>query len=318
MVFLFIDIDNTIKLDVVKAMAIVALSIIIYRIGKRYVIPDFKLMFGFASTRWNERLKGHFKGAYKYHNYYLTENSLKTDENSKELASIIHEGYVNPWFAEYYCQLSEDRLPLNMFINWTRSIVEDLLASVNPINHVYGWNNYLHNMDSFSVLLKPNAIELEDFEVAYLWGGVYYWLKCFVSGYNNEELLRRIEEVACQKKYLTPYFMLLKNLANGIEFSYSIDFVKPETISKEKNITSEQTALLWLAIAKQSEGDVRNKKNLAPVIHKITGVGEKSLSLKLCGSFKDEDKKALVDIIGEQMPNLADKILHIEKSNPLP
>ena len=83
-VFPFIEIDNTIKLDVVKAMAIVVLSIIILRLAKRYVIPDFKLMFGFAATRWNERLKGHFKGAYKYHNYYLTENSLKTDENSKE------------------------------------------------------------------------------------------------------------------------------------------------------------------------------------------------------------------------------------------
>ena len=44
-------------------------------------------------------------------------------------------------------------------------------------------------MDSFKILFNPNAIELEDYEVAYLWGGVYYWLKRFVSAYNNEESL---------------------------------------------------------------------------------------------------------------------------------
>ena len=318
MIVSFIDFYDTIQLDVVKAMAIVALPFFFFRIAKRYVIPDFKFMLGFAETRWNERLKSHFKGEYKYHNYYLTENSLKSDKDAKEFASILHDGYVNPWFADYYNQLSEDRLPLNMFINWTRSIVEDLLASVNPINHLYGWNNYLHNMDSFKVLFNPNTIEFDDYEIAYLWGGVYYWLKRFVAGFNNDELLCRIEEVACKKKYLTPYFLLFKNLTNGIEFSYSIDYPKAETVSKEKSITSEQTALLWLAIAKQSEGEVKNKKKLAPTIHKLTGVGEKSIEQKLCGIFKDNDKRALANIVEEQMPNLANKILNIEKSTPLP
>jgi hypothetical protein len=76
--------------------------------------------------------------------------------------------------------------------------------------------------------------------------------------------------------------------------------------------------LLWLAIAKQSEGEVKNKKKLAPTIHKLTGVGEKSIEQKLCGIFKDNDKRVLANIVEEQMPNLANKILNIEKSTPLP
>lgn len=314
----FIDFNNTLILDVAKAAAIVVLPLAFYRIVKKSIIPDFKLMLSFASSRWYERLKGHFRGEYKYHNFYLTENSLKSDEKARKLASILHDGYVNPWFAEYYCKLSEDRLPLNVFVNWTRSIVDDLLSSVNPINHLYGWNNYLHNMDSFKILWSPDIIDFEDYEVSYLWGGVYYWLSCLTPDFSNDALLNRIEKVACQKKYLTPYFMLFKNLALGIDFLYSINFTKPEEIPTAKNITSEQTALLWLAIAKQSEGDVKNKKKLAPMIHKLTGVGEKSLEQKLCGVFKDEDKNALANILRDQMPNLANKILYIEKSSPSP
>lgn len=314
MVISYVDIYNTIMLDVVKAMAIIALPYFFIR----YFVPDFKLLLGFAASRWHEKLKGRLKGDYKYHNYYLTEKSLKSDENAKELASILHDGYVNHWFDDYYCRLSEDRLPINVFVNWTRTIVEDLLACVNPRNHVYGWNNYLHNIDSFKILFYPDFIDFEDYEVTYLWGGVYYWLKRLTPDFNDEDLLQRIEEVACQRKYLTPYFLLFKNMADGIKFSYSTNYTKPENTSVERTITSEQTALLWFAVAKLSEGDVKNKKKLAPVIHKLTGVGEKSLSIKLCGDFKDEDKHALISIVGEHMPNLADKIRNIEKSHPLP
>ena len=44
----------------------------------------------------------------------------------------------------------------------------------------------------------------------------------------------------------------------------------------------------------------------------------KSIEQKLCGIFKDNDKRALANIVEEQMPNLANKILNIEKSTPLP
>ncbi|MBR2291563.1 MAG: hypothetical protein IJ868_04535 [Prevotella sp.] len=300
--------------DIIIVLAIIVMPFVLIRV----LLPDMKLLANFANAKYGGTVKQRLTGEFEYHHYYLTENSLKQEKNAREFAAILHTGYVDSWFGDYYCNLSEEHLPLNIFVNWTRTIVEDLLSSVNPINHVCGWDNYLRNTDSFNPLLRKGDIYFENYEIAYLWGGVYYWLHCLTPGFNNEGLLRQIEEVACRKKYLSPYFLLFKNMANGIEFEHSMTFMPLEKASQTRPITSEQTALLWLAIAKLSEGEVKNKKNLAPVIHNLTGVGEKSLALKIVGAFKDEDKKALTDIVEEQMPNLADKILHIEKSNPLP
>ena len=314
MLLSYVKVDYLLILDV----SLVIIFILMPYVFIRFLLPDFKLLFGITSTRYRGILRKRFLGDYSYHNYYLTEKSLKTDKNAQKIASVLHAGYVNSWFDDYYYNLSEEHLPIHVFVNWTRTIVEDLMSSVNPINHVQGWDNYLHNMDSLKAILQPKSIIFEDYELAYLWGGVYYWLKCFVTNLNNDDLLHQIEKVACRKKYLTPYFLLFKNMADGVENTFSLDFVMTGNPPSEKHITSEQTALLWLAIAKLSEGDVKNKKKLAPIIHQLTGVGEKSLELKICGIFKDEDKSVLTNIIGEQLPNLADKIRNIEKSNPLP
>ncbi len=284
----------------------------------RVLLSDMRWLAGIATLRYGGSFKKRFLGKYIYHNYYLTEKNLTSDPRAKKIASVIHSGYVNTWYEDYYSNLSEEHLPLNVFVNWTRSIADDLLESVNPINNVKGWDNYLHNPSSFDNIFRQESVIFEDFEQAYIWGGVYYWLKCFAKDFNNELLLNQIEEVACRKKYLTPYFMLFKNMANGIETDYSMSFNCTESNISDKSITSEQTALLWLAIAKQSEGEIKNKKKLAPVIHRLTGVGEKSLAQKLCGVFKDEDKRTLINIIEGQLPNLANKILNIEKSHPLP
>lgn len=301
-------------LYILTPLAIITLVILFFRV----LIPDFLFLASFVSSRHKGKYRKHFLGKYKYQKYYLTEMSLRSDEKAKEFASVLHGGYVNMWYDEYYSILLEERLPLHIFVNWTRSIVEDLMESINPINNVQGWDNYLHNVDSLDTIFQTECIIFEDYELAYLWGGVYYWLKRLTPNFDNESLLNIIEEVACRKKYLTPYFMMFKNMANGIEEEISLNFTSPEKPSSDKQITSEQTALLWLAIAKQSEGEVKNKKKLAPVIHKLTGFGEKSLELKICGTFKDEDKNALTTILGEQLPHLADKIQNVEKSNPLP
>ncbi len=295
-------------------LAIIVMVIICIRI----FIPDFLFLASFLSSRHKGRFGRRFLGKYKYHKYYLTEQSLRTDEKAKEFASVLHGGYVNMWYDEYYSIVLEERLPLHIFVNWTRSIVEDLMESINPIHNVQGWDNYLHNIDSLDTILQTECILFEDYELAYLWGGVYYWLKRLTPNFDNERLLLKIEEVACRKKYLTPYFMMFKNMANGIEEDISINFTSSAKPSFEKQITSEQTALLWLAIAKQSEGEIKNKKKLAPVIHQLTGVGEKSLELKICGTFKDEDKNVLTTIVKDQLPHLADKIQNVEKCNPLP
>ena len=305
-----IDINRMLILDLIQVLVLIIMSFLFFK----YLFPDIKLLAKYAHSRWN----GNNLREYKYQTYYAREKDLKADKNAREYASILHTGYVSSWFEDYCCNLSENRIPLIMFINWTRSIVEDLIVSVNPINRVHGWNNYLHNMDSFSLLFRPNTIEFEDYEISYLWGGVYYWLKRYVPDFNDEKLLQQIEEVACHKKYLIPYFQLFKGLANGVEFYYSIDPYSKDSTSDDKKITASQTALLWYAIAKQTEGDVRNKKKLAPVIHQLTGVGEKHIAQKICGEYKDEDKDTLINILGDLLPNLAYRIRNIEKSNPLP
>ena len=305
-----IDINRMLILDLTQVLVLILMSFLFFK----YLFPDIKFLPKYFQPRRNRKVLRE----YKFKTYYTTEKSLKTDINAKEFASILHTGYVSSWFEDYCCNLSENRIPLIMFVNWTRSIVEDLMVSLNPINRVHGWNNYLHNMYSFNLIFHPNTIEFEDYEITYLWGGVYYWLNRYMPNFNNDKLLQQIEEVACHKKYLIPYFQLFKDLANGVEFYYSTDPYSEDSTSEDKKITAAQTALLWYAIAKQTEGDVRNKKKLAPVIHQLTGVGEKHIALKICGEYKDEDKDTLVNILGELMPNLAYRIRNIEKSNPLP
>lgn len=300
---------------VVGVVGILTMPFMLFRV----LIPDFKFLVSFTILRFGNPFRKRFRHKFEYHPYYLSERSLKSDKDAKDFAAILHAGYVNSWFDEYYGNLSEERLPLHVFVNWTRTIVEDLMASVNPINHVNSWDSFFrHPEPALNKILRQESIIFEDYELAYLWGGVYYWLKCIVPGFENDSLLRQIETVACHKKYLIPYFRLFKNLANGIEEDYSTVFETASNPASERTITSEQTALLWLAIAKQSEGEIRNKKKLAPLIHQLTGVGEKSLELKITGAFKDEDKKALINIVESHLPHLAEKIRHIEKSNPLP
>lgn len=148
-------------------------------------------------------------------------------------------------------------------------------------------------------------------EKAYLWGSVYYWLKVEITDFNNEAVFRYIEEMACKRQFARFYFDHFKKMAGD-----DIDELKisPFQVSSTKGeLSTEQTALLWLAIAKMTEGEVKNKKKLAPVIHQLTGLGKSSLEIKICGVFRDEIKESLATIIEEQMPNLAKRVREIEK-----
>jgi hypothetical protein len=142
--------------------------------------------------------------------------------------------------------------------------------------------------------------------LAYLWGAVYYWLKCVVVDYNNEEVFNHIETVAIRKDFLRPYFYHYKRLATGMD---AISDDKSESVMSPKGeLTAEQTALLWLAIATLTEENV-TKKSLAPAISRVTGVGVQSLKSKIVGSFKERDKEVVSSIFADTMPHLAEKIM---------
>ena len=257
-----------------------------------------------------EKVKKELSGKHRYHCYYFSEKDLKNDSKAKDLASISYHGYTDTTYEVFYKKLTTDRIPINVLVNWTRTIVEDLTNSVSPINHVLNWSNYFNSAEykDYAVAsVHPDFVVFEDYELAYIWGAVYYWLKTFVDGFDNDALLDYIEKIACKKQFLRPYFYHYKNLSEGNDDTIEV-YGTPNLTPQKRYLTAEQTALLWLAIATITEGEVA-KKNLAPTISKISGVGISSIKNKIVGSFKEDDKKAVASIFEKSMPNLAAKIM---------
>jgi hypothetical protein len=255
-------------------------------------------------------LKAKLTNKHKYQCFYITENDLKEDPAATELSSISYPGYVDSTYGRFYKNLTVEHLPINVLVNWTRTIAEDLIASVSPVNHVASWNDYFHSEEYKAYAnssVHPDIVEFEEHELAYIWGAVYYWLKCIIPNYNNEEVLNYIEKVAIKKEFLRPYFYHYKRLATGSE-SLPDDKYGPSPLTSKGELTAEQTALLWLAIAMLTEDNV-TKKSLAPAISRVSGVGEQSIRCKIVGSFKETDKAAVASIFKETMPNLAEKIM---------
>ena len=257
-----------------------------------------------------KRVKVTLSNIYRYLCLYLTEDDLGKDPAALKLSSISYPGYVDSTYGKFYKNLSVDHFPITVLVNWTRTIVEDLSGSVSPINHLKGWSDYFHSQgykDIANGSIHPDIIDFEEHELAYLWGAVYYWLKCILVNYNNEELFNHIEKIAIKKDFLRPYFYHYKCLADGIIYN-SNDSNIPTPMSNKGELTAEQTALLWLAIAQLTEENVV-KKSLAPAISRVTGVGETSIRTKIVGSFKEEDKKVVASIFTNTMPRLAEKIM---------
>ena len=256
-----------------------------------------------------EILKKKLSENHRYNCYFINENDLKRDSNAAKLAAISYHGYTETSYEVFYKKLSTDRIPINMLVNWTKTIVEDLKTAVSPINHVQNWSRYFDSdeyKDYAIGSVHPDYIVFEDYELSYIWGAVYYWLKVFVEDFDNEDLLHYIEKVACKKQFLRPYFYHYKNLADGKNDTLEVYYTS-DSPQQRKTLTAEQTALLWLAIAMMTEDNI-SKKSLAPAISKISGVGLASIKNKIVGSFKEEDKKIVASIFEDSMPNLAAKI----------
>lgn len=266
-------------------------------------------IIGQMKKRNFNKLKTKLSQKYKYNCYYLKEYDLKKDPAAIKLSSISYPGYVDAAYGKFYKNLTVEHLPITVLINWTRTIAEDIISSVSPVNHVASWSDYFHSQEYkyyASSSVHPDLIEFEEHELAYLWGAVYYWLKCVVVDYNNEEVFNHIETVAIRKDFLRPYFYHYKRLATGMD---AISDDKSESVMSPKGeLTAEQTALLWLAIATLTEENV-TKKSLAPAISRVTGVGVQSLKSKIVGSFKERDKEVVSSIFADTMPHLAEKIM---------
>ena len=72
-----------------------------------------------------------------------------------------------------------------------------------------------------------------------------------------------------------------------------------------KVFTSREIAIIALALSRKADVVPKNKKNIADLFNKLTGVSANTLSINLCSSYKDEEVKAIADQIEEAMPEFA-------------
>ena len=266
----------------------------------------------FANRLRLERVKRNLSDKLGYHCYYLKEQDIKKDEQAKRLASISHHGYIEKSFEDYYQRLTEEHLPIVVLINWTRTIVEDLQNAVSPISHAQRWNDFFHSKlyrvytDSS---VHPDFVHvLDDHELAYLWGAVYYWLKCLSVGFEDLDLLQAIENLACRKMFLRPYFYHFKNIADG---KYEESYLMQSDYGTEKkapnSLDTGSTCCLLLGVANLTEEAV-NKSALEPVVAKMTGGSEKYIHTIIMGTLKTKHKEDAAQMVESAMPHLAERI----------
>jgi len=82
---------------------------------------------------------------------------------------------------------------------------------------------------------------------------------------------------------------------------------KMDKLQEGRGLTCGQFAVLLYAVAQKLE-DRQTKTHLDKVFAKITGYSAKVFHKKLAGKIADNDKKAVIDIIKEEMPILAEAV----------
>ena len=189
-------------------------------------------------------------GRFKF--YYTNDKSIKADAQAKKMAEICHHGYADNSYDDIYERLSEFNFPVMILINWVRSIVDDLSISSFPVNQVIVWNDYLNRSGkSLRHSFHPAFLEFKDHELAYLWGAVYYWLKC-LSDYKNTKVFAIIEKMGMHKKYAQPYFLYFKQLADNDSQLIHEDEAElraklMEALSLPDSVTAKQKVRMELA-----------------------------------------------------------------------
>ena len=155
---------------------------------------------------------------YGYQWFYTTRESIENDEKCLRLYPILKELYVKgSSFSEYCPRLSEDRMPLNVIMNWARSVSEDLFLAPVPSVKLDQWNHYwkskLYARVSFFHTEFP---KYEEHEMGCIWGMVFLWLAANFDKDLEDPLMKRIMQLGCKEKTAVPYFIHLYNAARKI------------------------------------------------------------------------------------------------------
>ena len=155
---------------------------------------------------------------YGYRCYYLDYSSMKKDVNCMRLIPVLEELYTKGSSFNAYCsRLSEERLPIIVMVNWTRSVAEDLFTAPIPSVKLDQWNLYWKSkLYTRMTFLHSDFPKYEDYEMGCLWGSIYLWLVLCFDKDINDPLLQRIAQIACKEKTAVPYFYHLYNAARNI------------------------------------------------------------------------------------------------------
>lgn len=150
-----------------------------------------------------------------YQCFYLDYNSMVNDVNSARLLPKLSEVYIKDSKFNPYCKrLSEERLPLNVVMNWSRSIAEDLFSAPIPSVKLDQWNHYWKSkMYTQMTIFHSDFPQYEDYEMGCLWGAAFLWLVICFEKDINDDLMKRMMVLACKEKPAAPYFYHFYNAA---------------------------------------------------------------------------------------------------------
>lgn len=172
-----------------------------------------------------------------FHCYYANEKDIMADKRARHMASICHYGYTDSFLNHYCTTLSTDSLPMEKLLSWTRTIAEDLQEHPSPLLRVGYWHRYMNRLPNKLITAHPFVDEFTPCEESYLWGAVYYWLRCFTPEELHPELLGCIKDNACPKLYTQPYFNYFFKKAK------QVDVATKENIRPIVNINIGQMAI---------------------------------------------------------------------------
>lgn len=181
---------------------------------------------------------------YGYQCFYLDYRSMGNDANCIRLLPTLRDVYTKGSSFSPFCpRLSEERLPMNVLMNWSRSIAEDLFAAQIPSVKLDQWNHYWNSkIYTKMTLFHSDFPEYEEHELGCLWGVVYLWLVVRFEKDINDELMNRIVHLACKEKPAAPYFYHFYNAARKSYGGYYLSYAPNDNdiFHNEENFSEKQ------------------------------------------------------------------------------
>lgn len=152
-----------------------------------------------------------------YHCFYPNTRAVEKDVKCRQLLQTLREVYNKDSNFNAYCtRLSEERLPINVFMNWTRSVAEDIFAAPLPSAKMDQWNHFFKSKLYHHIsIFYSDFPEYEDNEFGCLWGGIYFWLLVSFEKDMNDSIMERIVKFGCRMKPSMPYFQHFFNQARN-------------------------------------------------------------------------------------------------------